>query len=63
MFRGKQMALQTETKTRYNVRKSVNVVDLIKEVKLQESKEKKNTLIVVAATASVLAITGIVITL
>lgn len=57
------MALQTETKTRYNVRKSVNVVDLIKEVKLQESKEKKNTLIVVAATASVLAITGIVITL
>ena len=57
------MVLQTETKTRYNVRKSVNVVDLIKEVKLQESKEKKNTLIVVAATASVLAITGIVITL
>ena len=57
------MALQTETKTRYNVRKSVNVVDLIKEVKLQESKEKKNTLMAVAAAASVLAITGIVITL
>ena len=57
------MALQTETKTRYNVRKSVNVVDLIKEVKIQESKEKKNTLMVVAAAASVLAITGIVITL
>ena len=57
------MVLQTETKTRNNVRKSVNVVDLIKEVKIQESKEKKNTLMVVAAAASVLAITGIVITL
>jgi len=57
------MVLQDVTKTRDNARKSVNVVDLIKEVKLQESKEKKNTLMVVAAAASVLAITGIVITL
>jgi len=57
------MVLQTTTKLRHQVRKSVNVVDLIREAKLRESKEKKNTLIVVAAAASVLAITGIVITL
>ena len=57
------MVLQTTTKLRHQVRKSVNVVDLIREAKLKESKEKQNTLIVVAAAASVLAITGIVITL
>ena len=57
------MVLQTTAKLRHQVRKSVNVVDLIREVKLKESKEKQNTLIVVAAAASVLAITGIVITL
>ena len=57
------MVPQTVTKLTHNVRKSVNVVDLIREAKLKESKEKKNTLVVVAAAASFIAITGIVITL
>ena len=43
--------------------KTTNVVDLLKKAKLEESKEKKRTLLVIAATASAIAITGIVIAL
>ena len=44
-----------------NVRKSVNVVDLIDTVKLERKKEKKKTIIMAAATVSALAIFGLII--
>ena len=52
-----------EYKKEARIRNRTNVVDLIKQARLEESKEKKHTLYVVAATASVIAITGIVIAL
>ena len=44
-----------------NTRKSVNVVDLIDTVKLERKKEKKKTIIMVAATVSALAVFGLII--
>ena len=44
-----------------NVRKSVNVVDLIDTVMLERKKEKKKTIIMAAATVSALAVFGLII--
>ena len=41
----------------------VNVVDLIKKAKFEEKKEKRQTIVIAAATLSVLAISGLIITL
>ena len=44
-------------------RGSVNVVDLIKKAKFEEKKEKRQTIVIAAAALSVLAISGMIITL
>ena len=44
-------------------RRSVNVVDLINKAKFEEKKEKRQTIVIAAAALSVLAISGIIITL
>ena len=43
--------------------KTTNVVELIKEARLEKTREKKKTIFAVAAAASVLTIAGIVISL
>lgn len=50
-------------RTRENSLRSANIVDLLKKVKIEESKEKRGTIIVVAAAASVITIAGLIITL
>lgn len=44
-------------------RRSVDVVDLIKKAKFEEKKEKRQTIVIAAAALSVLAISGMIITL
>ena len=44
-------------------RRSVNVVDLINKAKFEEKKEKRQTIVIAAAALSVLAISGMIITL
>ena len=46
---------QSDKKSSYHSR-ATNVIDLIKKSKLEEKKEKKNTIIIAFATLSVLAI-------
>tara|TARA_B100001123_G_C15257857_1_gene1005399 strand:- start:128 stop:304 length:177 start_codon:yes stop_codon:yes gene_type:complete len=41
--------------------KATNVVELIKEARLEKTREKKKTILAVAAAASVLTIAGVVI--
>ena len=41
----------------------LNVVDLIKRTKFEENKEKKRNILVTAATISVLAVSGVIISL
>ena len=43
--------------------KSVNVIELMQRAKFNEKKEKRNTFIVAAAAISVLAISGLIISL
>ena len=43
--------------------KTVNVIDLMNKAKFQEKKEKRTTLLITAAALSVLAVTGVVISL
>ena len=43
--------------------RSTNVVDLIKRNKLEEKREKKNTIILAAAAISALAVSGLIISL
>ena len=43
--------------------KTVNVIDLMNRAKSQEKKEKRTTLLITAAALSVLAVTGVVISL
>ena len=44
-------------------RRSVDIVDLIKKAKFEEKKEKRQTIVIAAATLSALAISGLIITL
>ncbi len=60
---GTSLRSYLDLKKKIGERRTTNVVDLIKRAKIQESQEKKHTLYIVAATASALAITGIVIAL
>ena len=46
-----------------DMRKAVNVVDLIKKAKFEEKKEKRHTIVVAAAALSALAISGLIISL
>ena len=46
-----------------NIRKSVNVVDLVKKAKFEEKKEKRRTMVIVAAALSALAMSGFIISL
>ena len=43
--------------------KSINVLELIKRNKLEEKKEKKNTIFIAAAAISALAVSGLIISL
>tara|TARA_B100001123_G_C15265747_1_gene1008351 strand:- start:761 stop:940 length:180 start_codon:yes stop_codon:yes gene_type:complete len=43
--------------------RSINVLDLIKRNKLEEKREKKNTIIIAAAAISALAVSGLIISL
>lgn len=52
-----------ESKNRDYVHKATNVVELIKKAKLEEKKEKRQTLMIVAAAVSTLAISGFIIAL
>ena len=45
------------------IRKSVNVVDLVKRAKFEEKKEKRRTLVIAAATLSAIAVSGFIISL
>ena len=55
--------LASKSESSNHVRKSINVVDLMNRVKLEEKNEKKHNLIVAAAALSVLAISGLIISL
>lgn len=59
------MTLQSymESRKRSNTRRVINVNDLMRKAKIKESREKKRTLLVVVAAASVLVISGVVISL
>ena len=46
-----------------DIRKAVNVVDLIKKAKFEEKKEKRHTIVIATAALSVLAISGLIISL
>ena len=46
-----------------NVRKPINVIDLMNKAKLEEKKEKRHNLVVAAAAISALAISGLIISL
>ena len=46
-----------------DVRRAVNVVDLIKKAKFEEKKEKRHTIVIAAAALSALAISGLIISL
>ena len=50
-------------KNQKNNNKTVNVIDLMNKAKFQEKKEKRTTLLITAAALSVLAVTGVVISL
>ena len=53
-----------ESKDRNLLHKQTNIVDLIKRAKLEEKKEKRNTvLIATTAAISVLAVSGLIISL
>tara|TARA_B100001123_G_scaffold343330_1_gene389879 strand:+ start:1046 stop:1225 length:180 start_codon:yes stop_codon:yes gene_type:complete len=45
------------------VYRKANIVDLLKRNKLEEKKEKRNTVLIATATISSLAIVGLIITL
>ena len=48
---------------RDNVRKPINVIDLMNKAKLEEKKEKRHNLVITAAAISALAISGLIISL
>ena len=50
-------------KNQKNNNKTVNVIDLMNKAKFQEKKEKRTTILIAAAALSVLAVTGVVISL
>ncbi len=50
-------------KNQKNNNKTINVIDLMNRAKSQEKKEKRTTLLITAAALSVLAVTGVVISL
>ena len=50
-------------KNQKNNNKTINVIDLMNRAKYQEKKEKRTTLLITAAALSVLAVTGVVISL
>ena len=51
------------TKVSGSTYRRANIFDLINKVKYEEKKEKRNSIIYIAATVSILALTGLVITL
>ena len=51
------------SKNRSYINKSVNVVDLIRKAKFEEKKEKRHSLLIMVGAFSLLAITGLVISL
>jgi len=53
----------TSKSDRSNVRKPINVIDLMNKAKLEEKKEKRHNLVVAAAAISALAISGFIISL
>lgn len=53
-----------ESEDRNLLQKRTNIVDLIKRVKLEEKKEKRNTILIATTAAiSVLAVSGLIISL
>ena len=50
-------------KNRGYMHRATNVVELIKKVKLEEKREKRQTLLIVVAAVSTLAISGFIISL
>ena len=46
-----------------DIRRTVNVVDLIKKAKFEEKKEKRHTIVIATAALSALAISGLIISL
>ena len=51
------------SKNRDYIYRPTNVVELIKKVKLEEKREKRQTLLIVVAAVSTLAISGFIISL
>ncbi len=49
------------TKKNRSISKPTNIVDLLKKSKLEEKKEKRNNIYVAVAAASVLALSGFII--
>ena len=53
--------LKIKLKNDENIYKSTNVVDLIKKAKVEQKKDKRNTLYITVAAVSALAISGLII--
>lgn len=58
-----QFVKENELRSKKLLTGSTNIVDLYKRAKLEEKKEKRNTIIIATAAVSVLAVSGLIISL